>query len=283
MSGTHYDVLGVTADAPDAVIRAAFRARMRTAHPDAGGDPATAARLTEAFDVLSDLDRRAAYDAQLRSASASEPSAEPRAAWHEPAEPAEQEVPHAVWGSVPPPKPWYWSRLASLLFGFAVVGFACCFALAQVTAVGIQTAVYPVIAGFAVSVASIWLRPRTAAIIAGILGVGVILQNAVPVAGVLTIVLVAWMLILRWREQRAWDAHTADVVRTTSETFALPVEFVRRVEPLGSQTTLAQLEVVGSGVIHSTQLWGTVVPGVVIVRDDMTVLCAAQAAPFGYR
>ncbi|MBX7249713.1 MAG: molecular chaperone DnaJ [Caulobacteraceae bacterium] len=45
-------VLGVDVDAGEAEIQAAYRARMRTAHPDQGGDEAVAARLNTARDRL---------------------------------------------------------------------------------------------------------------------------------------------------------------------------------------------------------------------------------------
>lgn len=45
-------VLGVDIDASEAEIQAAYRARMRTAHPDQGGDAAEAARLNTARDKL---------------------------------------------------------------------------------------------------------------------------------------------------------------------------------------------------------------------------------------
>jgi hypothetical protein len=45
-------VLGVDVDATEAQIQSAYRARMRTAHPDQGGDAAEAARLNTARDRL---------------------------------------------------------------------------------------------------------------------------------------------------------------------------------------------------------------------------------------
>ena len=68
---THYDVLGVAADAPPAAIRAAYVALARRHHPDHHVGDAPAARaeaerrmrdVNEAWAVLSDPGRRAAYD-----------------------------------------------------------------------------------------------------------------------------------------------------------------------------------------------------------------------------
>ncbi len=63
----HYDVLHVSRDAPVEIIRGSYRALMQQLrnHPDLGGDTATAALINEAYAVLSDADRRAAYDAEL--------------------------------------------------------------------------------------------------------------------------------------------------------------------------------------------------------------------------
>ena len=59
---TLYDVLGVTRDAGQAEIHAAYRRAALVAHPDRGGDRAGWDRVLLARDVLTDADRRAAYD-----------------------------------------------------------------------------------------------------------------------------------------------------------------------------------------------------------------------------
>lgn len=63
----YYRILHVQPDAPDAVIRTAYRTLMQKLrqHPDLGGDGATATLINEAYAALSDPARRAAYDAQL--------------------------------------------------------------------------------------------------------------------------------------------------------------------------------------------------------------------------
>jgi molecular chaperone DnaJ len=65
---THYDTLGVAASASAAEIRDAYRRLARRHHPDHGGeqDAAAMAGINEAYRVLGDTGRRAAYDAQLR-------------------------------------------------------------------------------------------------------------------------------------------------------------------------------------------------------------------------
>jgi curved DNA-binding protein CbpA len=64
---TYYDVLHVSQGAPDEIIRASYRTLMQRMrhHPDLGGDPRTAALINEAYAVLTDPARRAAYDRQL--------------------------------------------------------------------------------------------------------------------------------------------------------------------------------------------------------------------------
>jgi len=67
---THYDVLGVSRLASVEEVRAAYRARARAHHPDAGGDPAAMRRLNAAWRVLGDPARRAAYDRLLATGGA---------------------------------------------------------------------------------------------------------------------------------------------------------------------------------------------------------------------
>jgi curved DNA-binding protein CbpA len=59
----HYVVLQVQPGAEVEVIRAAYRVLARKYHPDHGGDAARMIALNDAWDVLGDPERRAAYDA----------------------------------------------------------------------------------------------------------------------------------------------------------------------------------------------------------------------------
>ena len=65
----HYAALGVASDAPIATIRQAFRQKASQLHPDKNPSP-DAPRMfravQEAYDVLSDTDRRAAFDDNRR-------------------------------------------------------------------------------------------------------------------------------------------------------------------------------------------------------------------------
>lgn len=70
-----YLVLHVQPDAPEEIIRSSYRTLMTKLrrHPDLGGDHYTATLINEAYAVLSDPKKRAAYDAAWRSVAASPP------------------------------------------------------------------------------------------------------------------------------------------------------------------------------------------------------------------
>lgn len=57
-----YALLKVEPTASQAEIKAAYRKMVKTAHPDAGGDPDEFVRITAAYNVLEDPGTRKAYD-----------------------------------------------------------------------------------------------------------------------------------------------------------------------------------------------------------------------------
>lgn len=73
---SHYEVLEVPRDADAAVIKSAYRRKVRAVHPDVIGEETGLFRMVQAaYDELSDPSRRAAYDAQLAGGPAtSEPT-----------------------------------------------------------------------------------------------------------------------------------------------------------------------------------------------------------------
>jgi len=80
----YYRILKVQPDAPAEIIRASYRTLMRELknHPDLGGSTSEASILNEAYETLSDPERRAAYDKKIqatrfeRTATAAEPDAD---------------------------------------------------------------------------------------------------------------------------------------------------------------------------------------------------------------
>lgn len=62
---SHYEVLGVTADASPAAVRDAYRRLARTHHPDRAGRAVRMAEINDAYRVLRDPRARSAYDASL--------------------------------------------------------------------------------------------------------------------------------------------------------------------------------------------------------------------------
>ncbi len=74
---THYATLGLPATASPDAIRQAYRRLVLLTHPDRTPDPAAHQRflaVNDAYDVLSNPARRAAYDAALRRAAAPAPA-----------------------------------------------------------------------------------------------------------------------------------------------------------------------------------------------------------------
>lgn len=76
---TYYQILGVSRDAPAEIVSAAYRAQMLQLrkHPDLGGDAVEAAIINEAYEVLSDTERRRRYDASIADAQSQAADAAP--------------------------------------------------------------------------------------------------------------------------------------------------------------------------------------------------------------
>ncbi|MCQ2004421.1 DnaJ domain-containing protein [Rhizobium sp. NRK18] len=55
-------MLGIDRDAQEPAVKAAYRSKAKTAHPDQGGDPGEFERLQAAYDLLKDPVRRKVYD-----------------------------------------------------------------------------------------------------------------------------------------------------------------------------------------------------------------------------
>lgn len=59
---TYYQILGINPDATEKEVKSAFRQLARKHHPDVKGDPAKFREIYEAYEVLMDPKKRAAYD-----------------------------------------------------------------------------------------------------------------------------------------------------------------------------------------------------------------------------
>ena len=62
MSKNYYDILGVKKSASADEIKKAFRKLAQKHHPDAGGDEETFKEINEAYEVLSDPEKKEQYD-----------------------------------------------------------------------------------------------------------------------------------------------------------------------------------------------------------------------------
>ena len=76
-SSDHYTNLGVGRLASTEEVKKRFRLVAKEAHPDLGGDAERFASLKESYDILSDVQCRSQYDAQLLSEAKQEVSAMP--------------------------------------------------------------------------------------------------------------------------------------------------------------------------------------------------------------
>jgi DnaJ-class molecular chaperone len=80
----HYAALGLKSDATLADIKKAFRQKASQFHPDRNTNPDAPARfreVQEAYDVLSDSDRRKAYDDNRRRNLLDDPAQTARDIW----------------------------------------------------------------------------------------------------------------------------------------------------------------------------------------------------------
>lgn len=89
MAESYYDILEISPSASREEIKKAYRRMVRLTHPDAGGDPAMMRRVIEAYDTLSDTNKRYAYDRKLRADAEAQSPSNPQTHQH-PDEPRDQ-------------------------------------------------------------------------------------------------------------------------------------------------------------------------------------------------
>jgi hypothetical protein len=262
----HYETLGVSRSASDDIIRAAYRARMRQAHPDAGGDPDDAKKINDAYETLSDPARRAAYERDHRPAPAAVPH--PPAAQHAQAQTREQRKPRQPASVVR-----WWRRRATVvaastwvLISTAVTWFA-----------GHVSGDWPfAAAAAAVSVLALGAltlsRWKSAVVLCALL---IVLAFAVPTlaytAPALLVASVGAGLIFR----RARSDELDELVSERASTFWDTLEhtqdvdawFAENVAPEGPRTTVL-LQHLDSDARATRVLWGDIVQGTYLLLAD---------------
>lgn len=80
----YYGLLGLPPDTPAENIKAAYRRKAAQFHPDRNPSPDAATKfreVQEAYELLSDPDRRKAYDETRRSSLIDEPLVVAKALW----------------------------------------------------------------------------------------------------------------------------------------------------------------------------------------------------------
>lgn len=80
----YYGLLGVSPDATAELIKTAYRRKAAQYHPDRNPAPDAAAKfraVQEAYEALTDADRRKAYDETRRSSLIDDPLAVAREIW----------------------------------------------------------------------------------------------------------------------------------------------------------------------------------------------------------
>lgn len=279
-----YEVLGVSVTAPQSVIRAAYKARIRETHPDSGGNPADAQRVNDAYTVLNDPVRRAAYDRERQPSPPTTPgpsSATPSARETETAR-APMPAEHVAYrGDINPPKRW-WASIPLLVSTFVTLATAIVLFIMStdmlIASLNIGTVILAVcvaiagrswkvyIGGFIAASAFAWFSESTTALGLGLVLIGV----ATAVAG----------RMATRREIRGWEAYAGDVVLTTAnEQDGVELYTVERAQSMGERTEVL-LTHVASGRQHSASLWGPATQGNFIALADGAdmPLCEASSA-----
>jgi len=100
-----YEVLQVHPRAEPDVLRAAYRVLARKYHPDHGGDARRMITLNDAWDVLGNPVRRAAYDASRASAAGQAGPEHESATWPTASAPAAKRTTDVAHAGPPPGRP----------------------------------------------------------------------------------------------------------------------------------------------------------------------------------
>ena len=265
----HYEVLGVSAQAPDDVIRAAYKARIRQTHPDSGGQPGEAQQVNEAYAILSDPARRALYD--------SERTPVPPAVTT-PADALNAETPtaakaHAPAASHTPIQRW-WRRASAMTAGATWLLVAT--AVTLIVAASSESWTYAVI-GAAAAATSLWSlsasRWKIAAVaVVGLGAMSLAIPGLLPMSVLLGTSVVSGLMIRSAIGSELDELAIAQVDafwRTLGNAHDADAWFAEDVAPEGNRTKvlLQQLD----GQARTTRsLWGTIAQGtyLLLTSDD---------------
>jgi len=227
-----YEVLGVSRTAPDSVIKAAYRARIRETHPDAGGDPAEAHAVNDAYDLLTNPDRRAEYD-RASQAPQQPPQASYTPSQHQQApEPVQEptERPERIYSRFGPPKGWLLSPLAwvpailTVAANGLVYGWFGAIAMLAAVLLATRLTFKSILVGLGLQVLGWWI-PTTGMLSSP--GLFTDYQLTPMTVFAVTVALFAWA---RRRTDRAWALHQADTFLTMRDTYQLVPYRVEAIE-----------------------------------------------------
>lgn len=237
MDDDPYEVLGVSRTAPDSVIKAAYKARIRETHPDNGGDPAAAQAVNDAYAALTDPDRRARLDQQPRR-STPPPAPAPEPAAGPPSSPqSHQSAPTPVYATHDLPPSWWkwktaWIPAAAALALAAASGPVALAAVTVGLVVSARASGAKILIGLALAVAA-------AVVPADVFGMPEWL-HAEYAAVAFAVTLIFWAFTRR-SHRRAVSAHLGDIFTTTQSHYDLTSYVVESKTRTGEGMTLVHL------------------------------------------
>ncbi len=275
----HYETLGVARSASPEVIRAAYKAQIRTAHPDLGGTEQQSQRINDAYRVLSDPASRADYDTSLGDTDT--PDDESARTQSPPPRTGPQPGTHSNRGSTgagvetpptaPHPAPGE-SLLGAWAITISVVGFCVGVIASFVTA--IAPAGNPMLLLGALSCALVCFSIRTRAVV--VISIGVAATTLILIRGgdtfwplILTYVSaltlhVALALTRKARRKREAIGRVSYLWARVEDSPDAAVWFVEQTANVG-ETTSVLLRSIDSDAAQSCVLWGNITQGSYVV------------------
>lgn len=284
MSATLYDVLGITPTATAALIRAAYRTRIREAHPDNGGSEADAVDVNRAYAVLGDPDARAAYDATLTNQRLIPQPVQTHhmpAQSHRPAAPQQDPSPvryptYDLEPNILRSRTWLTAVLITSFATTLVVGweaFSTLSAFAPDGALGVAGVTSAALLILAATAMAITIgRGATLGALASTAAVGVISAFPGGIGPVyIVLVIMGFGVLLRVMSARQRTMHAVAKVDAFHDACAHPRItgwFVERALGQGPVSMLSLIDVNNpSGGERNAQVWGSYAPGGLVAAD----------------